>query len=126
MRLLGCIITVFILIISAGLWSNHALQVSTNQLTRQIELVSMEIENKDWETAVIRTDKLEQTWKEEAQWWPVVLDHQEMDNIEFSLAKVKAYVISRNLSLSLGQLSEVRLMIEHIPEKEAVTLENIL
>lgn len=44
-------------------------------------------------------------------------DHQEMDNIEFSLARVKEYVTSQDDALSLGQLSELKLMIEHIPRK---------
>ena len=56
----------------------------------------------------------------------IILDHQEIDNIEFSLAKIKEYVASRDLPLALGQLSELKLMIEHIPRKEAVNLENIL
>jgi hypothetical protein len=49
-----------------------------------------------------------------------------MDNIEFSLAKVKAYVSSHNQALALGQLEELKLMLKHIPEKEALNIKNIL
>jgi hypothetical protein len=126
MRLIAAIGLILISIVGAGFWTNHALQTSTQELTRQIDQVSLAVKKENWAAAVSQTAQFEKVWKKEAQWWPVVLDHQEMDNIEFSLAKVKEYVSSRNPSLSLGQLSEVKLMIEHIPKKEAVNFENIL
>lgn len=126
MRLVASIIVLIGLIISGGLWTNHALQISTDHLTRQIQQVNSEIKQDSWKAAGRQTIRLEKMWKKEAKWWPVVLDHQEMDNIDFSLARVKEYVASRNSSLALGQLSEVKIMLEHIPKKEAVTLENIL
>lgn len=126
MRLLGSIMVALFLIISAGSWTNYALQTSTKDLIRQIDRVSLEIKSQHWQSAKKQTEILEKDWKKEAKWWPVFLDHQEMDNIDFSMAKVKEYVSSQNNSLSLGQLSEIRLMVEHIPQKEAVNLKNIL
>lgn len=48
-----------------------------------------------------------------------------MDHIDFSLARVKEYVAGRDKALSLGQLAGLKVMIAHIPSKEAVTLENV-
>jgi hypothetical protein len=42
------------------------------------------------------------------------------------MARVKEYVATQDKALSLGQLSELKLVIEHIPEKEAINLENIM
>ncbi len=125
MRLLTTLAVILALVIGMGIWFNHSLQTSSGDLTRQIQLVSSTIRQEDWETAVKHSEKLEKLWKQKAKWWPVFLDHQEMDNIEFSLARVKEYVTSQDDALSLGQLSELKLMIEHIPRKEAVNLENI-
>jgi len=126
MKLAGSIIVIIIFIIGGGLWVNRELQKSTNKLLQQIDQVSMEIEENNWKAAVEQTDKLEESWEKEAKWWPVFLEHQEMDNIEFSMAKFKKYVDSNSNSLSMGQLSEMRIMIEHIPRKEAINLKNIL
>ena len=125
MRLLTTLAVILALIIGMSAWFNHSLQTSSDDLTRQIQLVSSTIRQQDWETAVKHSEKLEKLWEQKAKWWPVFLDHQEMDNIEFSLARVKEYVTSKDDALSLGQLSELKLMIEHIPRKEAVNLENI-
>ena len=125
MRLLTTLAVILALVIGMGAWFNHSLQTSSDDLTGQIKLLSSTIRQQDWETAVEHSENLEKLWEQKAKWWPVFLDHQEMDNIEFSLARVKEYVISQDDSLSLGQLSELKLMIKHIPRKEAVNLENI-
>lgn len=125
MRLLVTLAVILSMIIGMAVWFNHSLQETTNDLSQQISEVSLAIGQQEWEAAINQSKQLEQMWEEEAKWWPVFLDHQEMDNIEFSLARVKEYVTSQDQALSLGQLSELKLMIEHIPRKEAVNLENI-
>ncbi len=126
MRLLVSLLIILTSIVTLGFWTNHSLQSSTDDLTEQIDNVMVEIQNEQWETAARQTADIEKCWTESARWWPVFLDHQEMDNIEFSLSKVKEYVRSQNPALSLGQLSELRLMLRHIPEKEALSIKNIL
>ena len=114
------------MIIALGFWSNYSLQASTEELTHNIDQISISIENQRWEAARVQTDKFEKIWQDKARWWPIIMDHQEMDNIEFSLARFKEYVNCQDNSLARGQLSELRLMIRHIPQKEAVTIKNIL
>lgn len=126
MRLLTPLILIFALIIGLGAWTNDLLEDSAHELSQQIEVISGQIAEERWEEAVKHTIKLEEIWKEEARWWPIFLEHQEIDNIEFSLARIKEYVASENRPLARGQLAELKLMIEHIPEKEAVNLKNIL
>ena len=125
MRLLTTLTVILAMIVGLGLWFNNSLQESSSNLSSQIDRVSLEIRQEDWEAAVTQSQKLEQVWAQTAKWWPVFLDHQEMDNIEFALARVKEYVKGQDEALSLGQLSELKLMIEHIPQKEKVNLENI-
>ena len=126
MRLLTTLAVVLALIIGLGIWNNHSLHISTEKMTGQIERVMEEIDTHRWGEARQQTTQLEKSWHDNAKWWPVFLDHQEIDNIEFSLAKVKKYVATRNAPLAQGQLSELHLMLKHIPEKEAVNLENVL
>ncbi len=126
MRLLVSLLIILASIVGLGFWTNESLQSSAEHLTEQIDMVMAEIEDEQWEAAAIQTAGIEKNWTKSARWWPVFLDHQEMDNIEFSLARVKAYVGSRNAALALGQLEELRLMLKHIPEKEALSIKNIL
>ncbi|MBO8138071.1 MAG: DUF4363 family protein [Desulfotomaculum sp.] len=126
MRLLTVLFVIFLLIVMLGAWSNYAISASAEQFSKTIDEIMMDAENNNWEEAKQKVTFLENRWQKDASWWPVVLDHQEIDNIEFSLARVKEYVAQKNTDLSLGHLSELKLMIKHIPEKEAVTIKNIL
>lgn len=125
MRLLTTLAIILALVIAAGFWTNHLFQVSANEITRQIDQTMVDIKNQHWEKAARQTVEIEKRWGKIEKWWPIFIDHQEIDNIEFSLARIKEYVTNQDLSLSLGQLSELRLMVKHIPQNEALTLKNI-
>jgi hypothetical protein len=126
MRLLISLVITLSIIVALGLWSNYSLQASTDELTRSIDKISISIEKQQWEAARKQTDKLDKIWQGKAAWWPIMLEHQEIDNIEFSLARFKEYVNCKDKAMAQGQLSELRLMIRHIPQKEAVNIKNIL
>lgn len=126
MRLLIILLTIFIFLVGFGVWNNKTLLDSTDKMTAHIEQIITDIEGQHWDQARQETRQLEKSWHENAKWWPVFLDHQEIDNLEFSMAKIKKYVDTRDAPLAQGQLSELKLMLKHIPDKEAVTLENIL
>ncbi|TEB11280.1 DUF4363 family protein [Pelotomaculum propionicicum] len=126
MRLLIGLLIVFTAIVTLGFWTNHQLRLSAGELLQNIEEITLELENGRWDEAYTLTIELEKVWDEKAKWWPTVLDHQEMDNIEFSMARAREYVAAKNAPLSLGQFSELALMIKHIPEKETISIKNIL
>ncbi|HZJ85398.1 MAG TPA: DUF4363 family protein [Syntrophomonadaceae bacterium] len=126
MRLLAPITVILIFIIASGIWVNSSLESSTITITKHIAQVNKEIRNDNWEKAVTEIEELEKKWEKEIKWWPILLDHQEIDNIEFSLAKVKEYIINESKPLALGQLSELKAKVEHIPEKEKFILKNVL
>ncbi len=126
MRIFVTIIISMVLIFSAGIWVNNSLQTSSDHLCSQIETITQHIKSEDWEQAKENTAIFASKWREQAKWWPIILDHQEMDNVEFSLAKVKEFVKEEDKTLALGQLAEIKLMIKHLPEKERLNIKNIL
>lgn len=125
MKMLISIMVTLAVLIGLGIWTNDSLQTTSDSLSMQIVDVCQDINEENWDDANQKTHRLETKWREDAHWWPVFLDHQEMDNIEFSLAKAKAFVATENRALALGQLSELKLMIEHLPIKEKINLKNI-
>ncbi len=126
MRLLAGLFVMIVLIVAFGLWTNHSLDKASQELTENIKQVTQEVQEDNWPEANKHIEELEQKWEKIGTWWPMVLDHQEIDNIEFALAKLKEYIATKDNVMSLAQLSELKLMILHLPEKEALTLKNIL
>ncbi|MDD2554588.1 MAG: DUF4363 family protein [Desulfotomaculaceae bacterium] len=125
MRLFLVLIIIFAIIVSFSFWTNHMLQASAGEILQKIEQIEQGMENNQWEQARAATAELEETLDKKAKWWPLVLNHQEIDNIEFSMVKAGEYITTKNTTHSWAQLSELKLMIRHIPEKESLTLENI-
>lgn len=125
MRLLLVLLFIFAAVIGLGFYINNRLEAATVEFVRDIDKIAGDVKEGDWKSANDGADRLESDWKKKAGWWPAVLDHQEIDNIEFAFSRVSAYLASRDAPLSRGQLSELRKMIKHIPEKEAVSLKNI-
>ena len=126
MRLLLALLLVFGSIIFIGFWTNHRLEASTDRLLEEIKSITEDVRQDNWQGAMEKTTGLEKAWKENEKWWTMILDHQEIDNIEFAMAKFKEYLASRDTALSRGELSVLQAMIKHIPEKENVSLKNIL
>ncbi len=125
MKLIWSVLVAFVIVLGLGAWANIQLNKSTTGLIQKIDLIESDITNGRWDHAYKNTLAFEKEWGKSAKWWPTILDHQEMDNIEFSLAKFKEYVAGKNNVLSLAQLSEIKLMLEHLPKKEAISLQNI-
>lgn len=126
MRYLITLLLISASIIGGAYWSIYSLKISTNELSEQIIQVNEEIKSENWEAAAFQMEEVHNKWQDKTKWWPIFLNHEEMDVIEFSLAKAKAYVHVENEALALGQLSELKRMIKHIHEKEQLNIENIL
>lgn len=126
MRLLTVLMAILISVVIGGVWTNHQLDKTSDLLLKNIEIISMDISLGDWKSAMDNTAKLEKDWQKEGSWWPIIMDHQEMDNIEFTIARFKGYMMSRDYALSKGEITVLKTMIEHIPIKERITIKNIL
>lgn len=126
MRLLSALTVVFVIIIMLGVYTNQLLHTNAEELSSNIKMIMKEVEQHNWDEAYKQTVAFEKKWHDVSKWWPTIITHQELDNVLFALARLKEYVAVENVELTRGQLSELQLMIEHIPKKEAVTIENIL
>lgn len=124
-RLLLVLLVIFLAVVALGFFTNRQLEASTGELLKHIDRIKVDLKSDDWEGAQAGAANLKKAWEKEANWWPMLLDHQEMDNIVFAMSRFREYVAACDGALSRGGLSELENMISHIPEREAVTLKNI-
>jgi len=125
MRLLITLLIIFAAVIGVGFWTNNQLTASADELLLNVDKIHDEISAQHWDSASEHTEELEQNWDRKGKWWPALLDHQEIDNIDFAIARNREYIAAKNAPLALGQISEIRKMIKHIPQKGAINLTNI-
>lgn len=98
----------------------------SNQLTGYLNELEKKINKEDWpETQVIFSD-IEKTWKDKLKVLMLVIDHEEMEKINLSLSRIEIYILIKDKSLILGEIANLKFFVDHIREKESLSLKNIL
>lgn len=94
-------------------------------MTGYIDKAEQAVDSNDWLTAKDEITKLFDKWQKTKSVWTLLVDHEEMDNIDTAVSRVKQAIKIKDQVETQAGLAELRMFIEHIPEKEALTLENI-
>jgi len=119
------IIIVLFLIITSGYWTLHEISVTAHTLLTQSASLEESINNKKWDLSQDKFKNLKSTWNKAQSLWTILLNHTEIDNIDIAMAKIEQYIKTREQGLALGEISSLKWLINHIPEKEKLTPENI-
>lgn len=116
---------IFISIIASGLLIIRYFKNTSRNLTYEIENISSLVRENNWEDAKSNIKILQKNWDKTENIWAFLTDHIEIDNIEMSMIKSAQYIESKNTSLSLAELENLKYMVDHIYEKELFNLMNI-
>ncbi|WP_407306805.1 DUF4363 family protein [Desulfosporosinus sp. SB140] len=117
---------ILVLLLGGSFASYHYIQGTTQTLGSQLDTLEQSISSQQWDAAEKELDTAQQHWDNNKNWWTVLLDHQEVDRIDLSFKRLDKYLVTQNLPLSLGELSDLELLIHHISDSEKLTIENIL
>ena len=104
-------------------------QVMVSLLTRQAMeesrgILSL-IRTDDLQEAQKKTHALDQAWDKNARMLEVLVDHRSTDDVRFALSKLLAALEGRDAAAALIYAGELEGGIEHVYERQAVTIENL-
>lgn len=125
MKVIILISGVTIVIILSGILINSYLDKSSKIIENGIDRIEADIRERDWEAAKLDFTQVSSKWNKTKIIWSMLVDHIEVDNIDSTLSRIQSHIQTRDYSLSLSEISALRLFVEHIPEKEALSLKNI-
>jgi hypothetical protein len=80
----------------------------------------------NWSNASKNMESIKDSWDKTEKLWGILVDHYEIDNIEMSMTESRKYIETKDTSMSLAELDNLSLMIEHIYNKERINIKNIL
>lgn len=126
--MLRTFITAGIIILILGLggyWHNDYLNQTTYTIVEKVNNVEDQILEKNWNDANQEIERVKTEWDETKKLWSILLDHQEIDSIDLSLQRVEQYIKQNETALSLGEISVLRLLFNHIADTERISLQNI-
>ncbi|MBM7582236.1 replicative DNA helicase [Caldicoprobacter guelmensis] len=109
-----------------AVWTQHSLEASAKKLEHRLTSLESAIKSDSWEMADSELESLTKLWGQTKNSWQIFINHEEIDNIEATLARVKQLVKLQEKTDSLSEISALRLYIAHIPQKESLCLVNIL
>ena len=85
-----------------------------------------EIRNEVLIPAYDRIRQLDKAWDRQARWLETMVDHGSTDDVRYAFSRLLAALEAGDRATAMVYASELEGAIEHVYERQALTLENIL
>lgn len=121
------VITTIILIVFliGSIFFSQYVNNSCQNLLEPIDGLTQAIKNENWSTANELYEDLNKTWDKNKKVWGYLLEHYDTDRIELVLGRLNVYLQAEERSLALGEITELKFVIELIAKKESFSLSNL-
>lgn len=117
---------ILLLLGAGGFWHSQYIHKTADSLGQKIDRIEELIQLEEWDAAQQEMVRIENEWEGIKKWWSVLLHHQEIESIDISLKRAEKYVSGKDSIHGIGELSQLRLLFEHVSDTEVLTLQNIL
>ena len=118
-------VLVLFLIVGFGIFAIVSINASASELSQHIDKLEENITRQKWQESQKNAGEISKLWSETKKAWLLFLDHQEIDSIDLSYAKLNKYVETKDWSAALAEVAALKLLVRHIPEISALNLSNI-
>jgi len=122
---LASVAVIIAVIIGFSIYAQNLLRKDTTYLVGLIEELQDDMKSGKWDNANECLKKIDSNWSDVNTTWAVLIDHQEIENIDSTLSRLKMLVEYEEMPMALSEAEVLRNYIEHIPDKEKLTLENV-
>ena len=89
-----------------------------------LDEIDRAINDRHWESALNQANVLKEQWQKTIL-WTILLDHSVIDNIQLSIAHIKAFIISQDYAQVKAEIAGLYLFLKDIPENEKLTIRNV-
>ncbi|SKC84978.1 DUF4363 family protein [Maledivibacter halophilus] len=103
-----------------------------SQVSESVEILSSLLEdmedkiyNDNWKSVLDVYKLINDKWTNTSKILMLILDHGEMEKINLALEKLEKYISLKNKSLAIGEAASLKYLLNHIKEKESLSLKNI-
>ncbi|MFZ5352142.1 MAG: DUF4363 family protein [Bacillota bacterium] len=125
MKPLIIIASVLTFIIVFGMLSLDYLHTESKILVNHLDKLEMHVTEKSWLEAEKSFEVFNKKWSSSSKNYLMLIAHKEVDSINISLSELGAYINNKEPAQAQAKLAALRILLEHLPEKESLTLKNI-
>ena len=97
----------------------------TDEALMETKTLTKLIKDGALDTAKEKTHALDKAWDDHAKRLEVLVDHRSTDDVRYALSKLVAALNGRDEAAALIYAGELEGGIEHVYERQALTVENI-
>jgi predicted Holliday junction resolvase-like endonuclease len=119
------IIVLLIIIFGGALWQHIYISGATDKLASQLDKINDALNTEDFSTALNRAQTFKENWEKEKHLFETLFEHEEVDLISASTARLQQLCAESNKSEALAETAETLYYIKHIHEIDSVKWENI-
>lgn len=112
-------------IIAVSVLANQIMYRDSGKLVQSIEEAEESVRKNDWNQAAAQIEQITKTWEGIKGMWSALVDHQEIDNIDVTISRLQALIKTRDTSSVLSESAAMKKYVNHIPNKEKLSLDNV-
>lgn len=91
-----------------------------------VEQILLATDQQDWHGCRTHLNRFFKYWETARKWFAIFIHHEEMDFINEALYEIEMYIRYEKQAETAAKANVLKILLEHIPENEKLTLENIL
>ena len=122
-------LTVMLVALSLLIALSAAEQVAVRRVTDaallQADEITERIRNGEMQEALKKTHALDEAWDEKAKLLEILVDHGSTDDVRYALSRLIAAIESGDASAAMIYAGELEGGVEHVLERQQLTLENL-
>ncbi len=119
------VIIVIAIIGFGGVYSHRYLDKSASGMAIELKEIKKSVKEENWGKSRELYAEFNDNWVEAHKKWALFTDHMELDNIEMKVVRGKSFIDEEDRTNAIIEIDEAIMLLEHIPERDRLTLTNI-
>ena len=116
--------TLSILLILSLLEQTIVLRI-TNHALKNAQTVIEYIRAEDMDEAIKKAQEMDVSWDEQAKWLELVVNHNSTDEVRYAFSRLIAALEQEDSATAMVYACELEGALEHVYERQTLTVENI-
>ena len=124
-KILAMAVTLAILLMTSLLEQTIVLRITNRALGGAKEIIQG-IREGEMDAATKKAQEMDVSWDEQAKWLEFMVDHRSTDEVRYAFSRLIAALEQEDAATAMVYACELEGAIEHVYERQALTLENII
>ncbi len=124
-KIIIMVVTLTVLLLLSLLEQVMVARITERVLTRTQEVIES-IRLGELDAAKKKSQEMDISWDEQARWLEMIVDHSSTDEVRYAFSRLLAALEENDPATAMVYACELEGAVEHVYERQALTIENII